>query len=235
MKDVMKQDSNKSKARKLLAIPDGFRSTAMSFPDKVDQALALLSSVDDAKELLDQADLLAHYARRIKADTEVSNYIQYGKLKIIAKLGSLMPALPPQEYGEMKGKGSVAGTAPFSSHTKSAYRKVAKNDDKLREYFESITNTDTPQDLTISGFLSHCNQESRSAKPEKHKVLWDYINMLSAYVQRMASEWPRDARPVLTSQLRRLADESEAGTLFQGTIHDDCRGQGIDSPGTATA
>ncbi|MCA9266135.1 MAG: hypothetical protein KDA60_19885 [Planctomycetales bacterium] len=56
-----------------------------------------------------------------------------GILKIKAKLGELMPA----ENGGRGKKTPVPDTGVFSSHTISAYRKLAKHLDRLEDYYES--------------------------------------------------------------------------------------------------
>lgn len=54
------------KAAGLLAVPDAFVQTAMAFPSRVDQALALLNDADGVAELLGKADALEHYYKRMK-------------------------------------------------------------------------------------------------------------------------------------------------------------------------
>ena len=55
-------------------------------------------SLEAAKELLDRAESLAVWARRIKADTEAINAIQEGKLLIVARLGELLPRGEPGRH-----------------------------------------------------------------------------------------------------------------------------------------
>ena len=130
-------------AKRLLAVPDSFRRTALSFPGRVDEALALVDSVEEAQQMLHQADTLAHFARRVKADTEIVNSIQYGKLKIVAKIGELSPAMSKADAGSLGGKGEKAGSpgepAPAKRHI-AAYRKVAAHQTKLDAYRERCGN-----------------------------------------------------------------------------------------------
>ncbi|MEM1225844.1 MAG: hypothetical protein AAGJ40_09105 [Planctomycetota bacterium] len=46
-----------------------------------------LISVEDAKDMLDRADAMKHYAARLKAGVELEKPIAIGVLKIKAKLG----------------------------------------------------------------------------------------------------------------------------------------------------
>jgi len=126
----------KTSPSKLLAVPDSFRNTALSFPKKITQALALLDDPEVAAEMLAKAETMAHYARRVRVDTEVINAIQYGKLLIQAKLGELMPTTGgrPKKADEKK---SVPGTG-FSSHTIATYRKVAEHAGELESYRDRI-------------------------------------------------------------------------------------------------
>src|SRR5262245_15496051 len=127
------------KAAALLATTDEFREKALTFPDAVDKALALIDTPAAGKDMLDQAAALEHYARRVNADTEIVNAIQYGKLKIIARLGELMPAPTRQESGAKGGRGNVKAPSPgetlFPDGTKARYRKVALHKDRLEDYF----------------------------------------------------------------------------------------------------
>jgi hypothetical protein len=63
------------------------------------------------------------------------NAIEYGKLKIIARVGELCPAMTRQEAGSQGGrgheKGASPGEAPFAPRIIAAYRKVAKHRSEL--------------------------------------------------------------------------------------------------------
>src|SRR5262245_14805307 len=146
-----------NRAANLLAVPDQFRQTALSFPATIDEALALIDSQDKAKDLLDQADTLAHYAKRVKADTEITNAIQYGKLKIVAKLGELMPAPSAKERGAQGGRGRKApspGEVALASEAKSRYRKVAANKCAIDDYYQRAqSRKGSLEEVTIGGFL----------------------------------------------------------------------------------
>ena len=72
-------------------VTKSFASQAIAFPDKVDQALAEVSMVEGAKDLLDKAAAMQKYAERLKVGVEVGKPIAFGVLKIKAKLGELMP------------------------------------------------------------------------------------------------------------------------------------------------
>jgi hypothetical protein len=76
------------------------------------------------------------------------NAINYGKLKIQAKIGELSPALPPGERGQGRnGKKSAApGAADFASATIAKYRKVAKNIGKLDDYRQTCSNGEPQAD-----------------------------------------------------------------------------------------
>jgi phage N-6-adenine-methyltransferase len=143
------------KASRLLTVPDDFRRTALAFPSKVEQALALINTPEAATELLNRADAMAHYANRIKADTEVVNSIQHGKLKIEARLGELMPATPPKETGRGKKKTGGSANTSFEKHTIATYRKVAKHKHKRDTYYASVQskNGELPREMTQAGFI----------------------------------------------------------------------------------
>lgn len=137
------------RAQTLLAIPDSFRTTALSFPDKVSQALALIDSPKAAKELLARADAMSVYANRVKADKEIMDAIGYGRLKIIARLGELIPATPKKETGRGNKKSSGNGT--LSPPTASRYRKVTAHEKKLDEFYQTCKDGETP--VALDGFI----------------------------------------------------------------------------------
>jgi len=146
----------------LLDVPDSFRKTALGFPDKAEQAIALIDTPEAAKDLLDRAQALEVYARRVKLDTEALNAIQYGKLLITAKLGELLPAGGPSERGTKGGRGKKAPNVPlpaFSGPAISRYRRVSAHQPKLREYREEIelhnAGTDDPHEMSTADFLKY--------------------------------------------------------------------------------
>jgi hypothetical protein len=83
---------------------EAFRDKALAIPDIVSRALAGAATGEEVRHLLDGVDLLAQYARKIKADTKVVNAIQYGRLKVIARYGELDARMTPQERGAKGGK-----------------------------------------------------------------------------------------------------------------------------------
>ena len=164
----------KQEAKRLLAIPAAFEKQALAFPDKIDAALALIDDPKKAKELLDKADAMAHYAHRIKADTRIANAILYGKLKIVAKVGELSPATPKNQTG--RGNKSASPTEGlFATATIAAYRKVAHNRERIDTYYqhagESI-DSGKESSMSISGFVSYCGADGNLAKSFTGEVEW---------------------------------------------------------------
>ena len=74
-----------------LAVPKQFVRQALAIPDQIDRLLSTISSSDGAIDALDKMETMASFARRIKTDTSVINAIQYGKIKLVAKLAEMMP------------------------------------------------------------------------------------------------------------------------------------------------
>jgi len=119
--------------------------------------LAEVETASGAKDLLDKASAMQHYAERLKAGIEVERPIALGVLKIKAKLGELCPATPPSEKGRGKKKGKPA--LPFSKPAIADYRKLAANREKLDEYYGSMD--DVPSQ---AGFLKELRDKQRAAK-----------------------------------------------------------------------
>ena len=129
-------------------VSKSFERQALAFPDKVDQALAEIETVEQAKDLLDKASAMEAYAKRLHHGIEVARPISFGVLKIKAKLGDLMPA---KSKGG-RGKETVKHLNGFTRPTISNYRKVASNADRLDEYMEDCDDVPSEAD-----FLRWCN------------------------------------------------------------------------------
>ncbi len=115
-------------------VTKSFASQCLAFPDRVETLLAEIETVPGAKDLLDKASAMQHYAERLKAGIEVERPIALGVLKIKAKLGELMPAAQGKRVDLTSG-----GSPPklVSADALKSYRKLAANRDKLDEYCES--------------------------------------------------------------------------------------------------
>ena len=152
-------------------ITKSFASQCLAFPDKVDQLLAEIDTADGAKDLLDKASAMQHYADRLKAGIEVERPIALGVLKIKMKLGELLPAKSPKETGGGGGrgnKGSAPGALPFGKHTLADYRKLAANREKLDEYYEASDDVPTQTD-----FIRYCGADGNiKTNQNKGVVEW---------------------------------------------------------------
>jgi phage N-6-adenine-methyltransferase len=128
-------------------VTKSFAAQCLAFPDRVETMLAEIDTVAGAKDLLDKAATMQHYAERLKAGIELERPIALGVLKIKAKLGELMPAKPPQESGAMKGKGSKPALLPFSKPVIATYRKLAANRDALDDYYHAVDDVPSQNDF----------------------------------------------------------------------------------------
>lgn len=156
-------------------ITKSFAAQCLAFPDKVDQALAEITTVHGAKDLLDKAGAMQTYAKRLKVGVDAERPIAIGVLKIKAKLGELMP----REKGGRGKKNSTGTPLGFHSDTIAAYRKLADNKERLAEYFDYIFETvaDIPSER---GFIRFCGADSVIASKHGNDVIeWytpgDYI------------------------------------------------------------
>lgn len=154
-----------AKTRQLLAVPNNFRETALSFPEKIEQALALINDVDAATEALAYADMLASYAARVKADTGTMNGISYGRLLIIARIGELSPPMTAKQKGTSFGRGKKIASKPtllaISKPTLSKYRKVSKNIPKAKGYLAKCGDT---EELTTDGFVRFATGNEKAGR-----------------------------------------------------------------------
>ncbi len=125
-------------------ITKDFERQAIAFPSRVEAALAEIETVEQAKDLLDKAVVMAQYAERLKAGIEVSKPINAGVLKIKAKLGELMPR---GKVGAGRGNKNPTPVEYFPPSTISAYRKLADHKDKLDQYIEETDDVPTQTDF----------------------------------------------------------------------------------------
>jgi len=145
-------------------VPKSFISQCLAFPGRVEQLLAEIGTVARAKDLLDKAATMQHYAERLKAGIEVERPIALGVLKIKAKLGELAPAKPPKEKGRGKKNGNAG--LPFSKPALSAYRKLAANSDRLDEYYEASDDVPTQTD-----FIRYCGSDGAICTKHGNNVI----------------------------------------------------------------
>lgn len=137
-------------------ITKSFADQALAFPDRVESVLAEVKTLEGRQDMLDKAAALQHYAKRLKAGIEIEKPIAIGVLKIKAGIGELLPA---KNGRPKKGHENPLAGQGFASDTISAYRKLAANQDRLGEYYESTD--DVPSQ---HGFLKLIQDEQRANK-----------------------------------------------------------------------
>lgn len=130
-------------------VTKSFANQAMAFPDRVEQVLAKVETVQQAKDVLDQAATMQKYAQQLKAGVAVERPISIGVIKIKAKLGELIPK-------GKRGRGNKIGNrvGDFSSTTMTAFWKLAANKEKLDEYYDALPDDEVP---TQDGFLKYAS------------------------------------------------------------------------------
>jgi hypothetical protein len=123
--------------------------------------LATVTTLSEAKDVLDKAVAMKAYAEQLKAGVDIERPIAIGVLKIKAKIGELCPATSPKESGAMKGKkGGGVGPLPFDNNTIAAYRKLAKHKDRIEEYASSIDDVPTQGEFIRFAVGAHVGQNS---------------------------------------------------------------------------
>ena len=140
-------------------ITKSFAQQCLAFPDRVEQVLATVTTLSEAKDVLDKAVAMKAYADQLKAGVEIERPIAVGVLKIKAKIGELCPATPKSETGRGK-KSATADVALFPQTTIAAYRKLAKHKDKIEEYAASIDDVPTQGEFIRFAVGAHVGQNS---------------------------------------------------------------------------
>jgi hypothetical protein len=140
-------------------ITKSFAQQCLAFPDRVEQVLATVTTLSEAKDVLDKAVAMKAYAEQLKAGVDIERPIAIGVLKIKAKIGELCPAKEPKETGRGKKTTSPAEVV-FQPATIAAYRKLAKHKDKLEEYAASIDDVPTQGEFIRFAVGAHVGQNS---------------------------------------------------------------------------
>jgi hypothetical protein len=102
---------------------------------------------------------MAHYAKRVKADTEITNAITEAKIKIQVKIAELNPRMAFDEAGRKGGRGNEKASSnmelAFHRREMAAYRQAEANKDKLEAYVASAKEKGEgpPKEITLGGFL----------------------------------------------------------------------------------
>lgn len=125
-------------AKSSLIVSKEFREQALSFPEKVDAALATITTVEQASDYLAKAAAMQNYCQQIKASIEIERPIALGVLKLKAKLGQLLERGAPG-----RGNKNPVPDTWFSSHTAAAYRKLGDHADKLDAYYTKTDDVPT--------------------------------------------------------------------------------------------
>uniref|UniRef100_A0A6M3XG07 Putative methyltransferase n=1 Tax=viral metagenome TaxID=1070528 RepID=A0A6M3XG07_9ZZZZ len=164
------------------ALPSKFREAALALPDKIDAVLAAIDMPEDAQKAEVAVEAALKLARRLKMDTPVLNALQYGRLKVVVRIGELMPAQTPEQRGAKGGRGHKATTgivAPFRGDTLATYRKVAANRDKLKEYYDArnaeAEDTDDPGlsdvGMSIADFVRYVGSDGNIKSNQNQGVV----------------------------------------------------------------
>ena len=103
-----------------------------------------------------------------RCSAETGNCITYGRLKIEAKLGELMPAQTAKQRGAKGGRGKKKATqtplVAFSEPTITTYRKVKAHEAKLDDYRKAATTGPAPTEMSTAGFIRFVTAEKRAAR-----------------------------------------------------------------------
>lgn len=205
-----------SKAAGLLAVPETFIQTAMAFPKQVDQALALLDQspdpIGDAIDMHSRANAMEHYANRIKVDNRVIKPIQYGKLKIEAKLGQLHSKPSPSEAGKRGGRGKKGGEGTdtlFHRDTIAKFRKVADHAPSIDTYYQDVL-ADDEVEMSTAGFIRYVASDGNlKSHQNKGVVEWytpaDYVEAARTVMGSI------DLDPASNSKAQKVV---QAGTFY---------------------
>lgn len=145
---------------KLPALPSQFQTAALALPGQIDRVLAAIETPTEADKVDVAIEAALKLAKRLKMDTPVIDALQYARLKVVAKIGELVPAKSREESGAMKRKGGSPTEPPFAKATLATYRKVKSNEAKIDDYYQARSTEaqeDTPNlsdvGMSIAGFL----------------------------------------------------------------------------------
>lgn len=147
-------------------ITKSFANQCLAFPSRVDQMLAKIETVEEAKDMLNQASAMRHYAEKLKAGLEIERPIALGVLKIKAKIGEMYPPRPPcdRDQGRSGKKSTPSEGIDFGHTAIAAYRKLAEHKDKLEEFYKSTD--DVPTQTDFLKYVQPCHVSNNSVENE---------------------------------------------------------------------
>ena len=124
---------------------------------KTFEAIQKIEDPAVAADNLAKAEMMAGYAKRIKATDEEVNSVQDGKLMLAAKVGELCPAPTPQESGSRGGRGKKGDGATdtlFHRETLANYRKLVayQKRGKIDADWDDVVENDHVQEVSLAGF-----------------------------------------------------------------------------------
>lgn len=132
-----------------LVIPDRLKTQIVAWCDNATTAVANLTTTDQAVAALREVDKWSALLRDYRTDTETVNRLQLVRLNVQAALGELMP---PAQRGRGNKKDHTA-CDNFHPNTLTKLRKVAKNKDRIQEYFDAACSADEPVEMSTAGML----------------------------------------------------------------------------------
>jgi len=147
----------------LPALPDSFRKAALALPRQVDKLLARIDAPKDAQHMDIAIEAALKLAKQLKMETPVLDALQYARLKVVARIGELVPG---KEGRPRKGEKKPKGGLGFSAPTLATYRKVARNKAEIDAYYQARQQEQEPSDvgMSIAGFVRFVTRRDRAAK-----------------------------------------------------------------------
>lgn len=212
--------------------------------EKAKNAIAVCKTIDEVKDLRDQAEVLRAYAKQANESLEMQNNIAEIKLRAERRIGefsSEMPtvrknqhsAIPHDEERQEKGKMDILRDAGIKNHDR--YEAIASlPDDVFEEHLAEVKASNA--ELTTIGVIKKAKQLKREAMIEKQVEdieagidqpvgLFDVVSMDPPwpYGTKFESEGRRVANPYPEMSIEQISElevpAKENSVLWLWTTH----------------
>lgn len=187
---------------------------SLSRIDAARKALAAAKSLDDVKEVRDQAEAVRMYCKAAGVGLEMQNMAAEIKLRAERKAGEMLAAMEKRKGGTPKKLVSHDETPALDdigvSRTQShRWQRIA---DVPEEAFEQyIAEKREVGEITTAGALK---LRESAATESNEPSLWEALQSLNKAVRKIYDRCPEEERETLAHRLRAMADELlEVGEL----------------------
>jgi hypothetical protein len=185
----------------LVEVPSRFLAMARDYPNRVEQAIALMETPDEAAEELARNSAYHQYAKHIKASVDAVNHLQHGRFKLEARIGQFFP----RSKGGRGIKTPEDGSEVFGEWALARFRRMADYAQFIDPYFERLYKSEEEgEEATVGGFLRFVKPVSANGTSVSHAIPETFRDIHDCPAVLIGSGWWQ--YPVDHARLNALLD-----------------------------